>query len=88
MQDPETSRFEIETNAGPHLKHQSTIKVEGSGKVASVVLLCRPAVHNEELKVDEFGSKDLVSIDGEAQKGLDLILKGGIGLCEEGGFVT
>ena len=67
-----------------YLKHQSTIKVEGPGKVASVVLLCRPAVHNEELKVDEFGSKDLVSIDGEAQKGLDLILKGRVGLCEEG----
>ena len=88
MQDPETSKFIIDKNAKLNLKHQSAIKVEGSGKVASVVLLCRPAVHNEELKVDEFGSKDLVSIDGEAQKGLDLLLKGRVGLCEEGGFVA
>ena len=88
MQGPETSRFEIETNAGSDLKHQSAIKVEGSGEVASIVLLCRPAVHNEELKVDEFGSKDLVSIDWEAEEGLDLLLKGRIGLCEEGGLVT
>ena len=88
MQGPETSRFEIERNAGPDLKHQSAIEVEGSGKVTGIVLLCRPAVHNEELKVDKFGSKDLVSIDGEAQKGLDLLFKGRIGLCEEGRLVT
>ena len=73
----------VETNAGSaNLKHQSAIKVEGSGEVASVVLLCRPAVHNEELKVDEFGSKDFVSIDWEAQKGLDFLFKGRIRLCE------
>jgi hypothetical protein len=56
--------------------------VEGSGEVSCVVLLCRPAVHNEELKVDEFGSKDFVSIDWEAQKGLDFLFKGRIRLCE------
>ena len=58
--------------------------MEGSGKVASVVLLGRPAIHNEELEVDEFGGKDLVGVDGEAEEGLDLHLKGGVGLCEEG----
>ena len=56
MQDPETPKFIIDKNAELNLKHQSAIKVEGSGKVAGIVLLCRPAVHNEELKVDEFGS--------------------------------
>ena len=73
-------------NATPafYLKHQSAIKVEGSGKVASVVLLGRPAIHNEELEVDEFGSKDLVGVDREAEEGLDLHLEGGVGLCEEG----
>ena len=52
--------------------------------MASVVLLGRPAIHNEELEVDEFGSKDLVGVDGEAEEGLDLHLEGGVGLCEEG----
>ena len=88
MQDPGRTEFKVSKNAELNLKHQSAIKVEGSGEVASVVLLCRPAVHNEELKVDELGSKDLVSIYREAQEGLDLVLKGGIRLCEEGRLVT
>ena len=88
MQDPGRTEFKVGKNAELNLKHQSAIKVEGSGEVASVVLLCRPAIHNEELKVDKFGSQDLVSIYREAQKGLDLVLKGGVGLCEEGRLVT
>ena len=88
MQDPGRTEFKVSKYAELNLKHQSAIKVEGSGEVASVVLLCRPAVHNEELKVDKFGSKDLVSIYREAQEGLDLVLKGGVGLCEEGRLVT
>ena len=88
MQGPGRTEFKVGKNAELNLKHQSAIKMEGSGEVASIVLLSRPAVHNEELKVDKFGSKDLVSIDGEAQKGLDLLFKGRIRLCEEGRLVT
>ena len=61
--------------------------MEGAGEVAGIVLLGWPAVHHEELEVDELRGEDLVGGHGQAEQRPHLLLQRRLGEGEEGGLV-